>query len=249
MATYTRSEIAPGVHFVQGPESNWVLLVEDGQATLVDSGYPADAPSVSAGLEELGLRLQDVVAVLLTHAHIDHVGGAMRLRQQWSELRVLAAPAEVPNARGEVHESATTGDILPRAWRPRTAAWAARIIRRGALTTVGVADCEPFDPSGALDVPGRPVPVPTPGHTSGHCSFALPQVGVVVTGDALVTAHPTVPRGVRPQQLPGFFSTDPSEAAESLGALAALDAEVLLPGHGPAHHGSAGRAVERALVG
>ncbi len=34
----------------------------------------------------------------------------------------------------------------------------------------------------ALDIPGRPVPVPTPGHTSGHSAFHLPERGALLVG-------------------------------------------------------------------
>ncbi len=62
---------------------------------------------------------------------------------------------------------------------------------------------------------------------------SLPQVGVVLTGDALVTGHPD--RGPpRPPLLPGFSSSDPEQAVTALDALARLDADVVLPGHGPA---------------
>jgi len=44
---------------------------------------------------------------------------------------------------------------------------------------------EPFAAgSGPLEVPGRLVPVPTPGHTSGLCAFHLPERGVLIAGDA-----------------------------------------------------------------
>ena len=88
-----------------------------------------------------------------------------------------------------------------------------------------------------LDLPGRPVPVHTPGHTGGHSAFHLPHVGAVVSGDALVTGHP-VSRVRGPQMLTDMFHHERARAVRSLGVLAELDGDLLLPGHGRLHRGA-----------
>ena len=124
--------------------------------------------------------------------------------------------------------------------------WALRIVRAGGARVEGLIQAEPFEAgSGPLDVPGRLVPVPTPGHTSGHCAFHLPERGVLIAGDALMTAHPAG-RTAGPQLLPQMFNHDEAAALASLQALAGLTADVVLPGHGPAWRGSPASAVERA---
>lgn len=147
---------------------------------------------------------------------------------------VLASLAAT--GHGEGRESATPADVLRRAHRPRWAAWGLRVACLGATQHVAVPSARAFPGGGPLDVPGRPVPVPTPGHTSGHTAFHLPDAGVLVTGDALVTGHPTSPwHG--PQRLDDVFHHDPAEAARAADLLAAFPADVLLPGHGPAARG------------
>jgi glyoxylase-like metal-dependent hydrolase (beta-lactamase superfamily II) len=94
---------------------------------------------------------------------------------------------------------------------------------------VSIPSAEPFPNDGALDVPGHPVPVPTRGHTSGHTAYLLPDVGVIVTGDELVTGHAVLPR-TGPQLLPAFFNHGDPRAA--VAALEHLDADLILPGHG-----------------
>jgi glyoxylase-like metal-dependent hydrolase (beta-lactamase superfamily II) len=76
------------------------------------------------------------------------------------------------------------------------------------------------------------VPVPTPGHTSGHTAYHLPQVGALLTGDALVTGHPTSARR-GPQLLDDVFHHDPARARAAFELLATHPADVVLPGHGP----------------
>jgi glyoxylase-like metal-dependent hydrolase (beta-lactamase superfamily II) len=94
------------------------------------------------------------------------------------------------------------------------------------------------------------VPVHTPGHTDGHCAYHVPGTGVLISGDALVSGHPTS-RVEGPQLLPDMFHHERPRAVDSLDLLAKLEGELLLPGHGPAHRGpvrdAAHRARERAL--
>ena len=62
-----------------------------------------------------------------------------------------------------------------------------------------------------------------------------------------MTEH-AVTRSVGPQLLPDFFNTDTGQARASLARLRGLEAEVVVPGHGPAFRGSPDRAVELALA-
>lgn len=237
-------EIATGVFRAAGTDVNWFLVREGADLTLVDGGWLGDLPRVLASIEELGCRPQDVRAVLLTHAHIDHLGALPHLRGLG--VPVYADPAEVPHATGAAPpEQATPLDLVVRAWRPSVLAWSSRIIRAGALTHVHVAGVEPFGSDGSLDLPGRPLPVPCPGHTSGHAAYLFAEAGVLATGDALVTGHPTS-RRAGPQLLPEFFAHDPAGAKRTLDVLAGQPADVLAPGHGDPWRGELADAVRQA---
>ena len=240
-------QVADGVFWVRGALVNWYLLEDGRDLTLVDAGYPGDADDVEASIALSGHRVEDVRAVLLTHAHADHLGAVPRLSARHG-IPVHTDPVEVPHARREHLEQVTVPTVLAHAWRPRVAAWALRALRRGGTRDVRAPEVLPFPTGGALDLPGAPVPVPTHGHTSGHTAFSLPRTGVVLTGDALVTGHPTSARR-GPQLLPGFFSSDPERARAALDHLAGLDADVVLPGHGAAHRGPVRDAVRRARDG
>jgi glyoxylase-like metal-dependent hydrolase (beta-lactamase superfamily II) len=240
-------QAADGVWLVTGTDVNWVLIADGDEVTLVDTGEPRDLPRVLASLDRIGRALRDVSAVVITHAHPDHIGAAERLRADHGiPVRLLAA--EAPHARGQIIEQASELQVLRAAWRPQVLAWGLRILRAGATRTERLTEVKPFDAeSGPLDVPGRPVPVPTLGHTCGHCAFHLPERGVLITGDALITAHP-VARTPGPQLCPPMFNHDETANLASLQALAGLSAGVVLPGHGPAYRGSPASAVERALA-
>ena len=59
------------------------LLIETGRhVVLVDTGageYSRSAGAIQARLEMAGIRPKDVDTVILTHAHPDHIGGAIDL--------------------------------------------------------------------------------------------------------------------------------------------------------------------------
>ncbi|CAL9361664.1 putative metallo-hydrolase YflN [Streptomyces sp. enrichment culture] len=227
--------VADGTYLVHGTHTNWVILTEGDAVTLIDTGYPGDRGRLLDSLAQVGRSPEAVTAVLITHAHNDHLGSAEHLRAAYG-TPVYAHEAEVPHVRRDFLHQVSVGRVLLNGWRPGVLPWALRALRSGGTADVAVAAPEPFPRPGALDLPGRPVPVPTPGHTGGHCAFHLPHAGVVVSGDALVSGHPTSRTG-GPQLLPDMFHHERAAAVASLDVLAALDGDLLLPGHGPVHEG------------
>ena len=72
----------PGLHQVAEPYVNWFILQEGNDLTVVDAGLPASWASLRAALQRLGRSLSDIKAIVLTHAHFDHVGFAERARRE-----------------------------------------------------------------------------------------------------------------------------------------------------------------------
>lgn len=238
-------QIAENVFAFTGTETNWIIVQESTDLTLVDAGWHGDIKEVERSIRSLGRRPEDVRVVLLTHAHADHTGALNYLHDNY-EAPLYMAPLEVSNARGETYESGGPLEVVKRLYRPQVVRWAARMIRAGGLKHYTFPSAQPYPQEGPLDLPGRPVPIASPGHTSGHCSYLLPNVGVLISGDALVTAHPLF-NGVGPRLLPSDWSHDQGEAIDSLDALRGLDADRFIPGHGPVWHGPIDDAVDRAL--
>jgi glyoxylase-like metal-dependent hydrolase (beta-lactamase superfamily II) len=242
-------QVADGAYLVHGSDTNWVLLTGGDAVTLVDTGYPGDRALVLDSLAAVGSSPEAVVAVLLTHAHNDHLGSAEYLRAAHG-TPVHLHEAEVPHARRDFLHQVPVGRVLRNGWRPGVLPWAVHALRSGGTAHLPVTAPEPFPAAGPLDLPGRPVPVHTPGHTLGHCAYHLPHTGLLISGDALVSGHPTS-RAKGPQLLPDMFHHERARAVASLDVLAGLDADVLLPGHGPVHRGpvrdAALHAAERAV--
>jgi len=238
------SEVAGGVHLVEGDSVNWVLLVDGSDVTLVDAGYPGDHDAVVASLAAVGRSVDDVQGVLVTHAHVDHIGSLPKLLAGRS-TPVLTSAVEVDHAHRDFLQQATPAQVARRAWRPRVLRWSLHVVKAGGTQDVSVPQATAF--AGRLDLPGRPVPVVAPGHTSGHTMYHLPQHGVLVSGDALVTGHPiSARRG--PQLLDPMFHHDLAQNRGSLAVTRGLDADTILPGHGPLWRGGWSTAVDLALT-
>lgn len=240
-------EVADDVFLATGTDVNWVLLREGGAATLVDTGWAGDRHAVLDSLRAIGVAPPDVAAILVTHAHLDHVGSVNYLNTEF-KTPVYFDGVEVAHARREYLEQARPSTIVRNLGRRGVPGWTLRIARAGGLKDIVVAHARRFPDvaaDGALDLPGRPVPVATHGHTSGHSAFYLPASRAVITGDALVTAHPVT--GITgPHLLGPVFDHDPVQTEQALDALRDLDADLVLPGHGPAYRGPVADAVDTA---
>ncbi|UXY25804.1 MBL fold metallo-hydrolase [Streptomyces sp. HUAS TT20] len=237
-------QVADGTYLVHGSNTNWVILTDGDAATLVDTGYPGDRQRLLDSLAAVGSSPHALAAVLITHAHNDHLGSAEYLRSTYG-TPVYLHEAEVPHARRDFLQQVTPGQVVRNAWRPGVVPWLVHVLRVGGVEQHPVAAPESFPREGALDLPGRPVPVHTPGHTDGHCVYHLPQAGIVLSGDALATGHATA-RAKGPQLLPDMFHHERARAVASLDVIEALDGDTLLPGHGPVHHGSVSEAARQA---
>jgi hydroxyacylglutathione hydrolase len=80
----------PPVLHVRAFQDNYIWLIPDGARTCVAAVDPGDAAPVLEFLEREGLNLN---AVLCTHHHPDHVGGAVKLRQRY-DVPVYGPAAE-----------------------------------------------------------------------------------------------------------------------------------------------------------
>jgi len=78
---------------------NVFLLRIDGKNILVDTGFGTVAPGKSAlipALNELGLAPESINVVVLTHMHMDHVGGLLQHKERaFPKAHVMVAKAEL----------------------------------------------------------------------------------------------------------------------------------------------------------
>jgi glyoxylase-like metal-dependent hydrolase (beta-lactamase superfamily II) len=238
------TEIAEGVHRLGDDLVNLYLVEEGGRLAVVDAGLPAHRGQLESYLPTIGRTLADIEAVILTHAHIDHVGIADGVR------RDTGAPVHVHEADENLARTGKNhprdGSLLPYLRHPATWRLLAMMARSGGAKPAKIAEVTTFgSAAGTLDVPGRPRVIPTPGHSPGHVAFHLPERGVLFAGDALCTYNPlTGRRG--PQVMPRAFALSARGELEALSALEPLEAALLLPGHGDPWTDGPAAAVARA---
>ncbi|MDL9979344.1 MBL fold metallo-hydrolase [Microbacterium sp. ASV49] len=225
----------------------YVFIGSDG-VHVVDPGWDGveTLPSIEKVLASFGLRVTDIVTIIVTHHHPDHLGAAARLRQASGARLVLSGrEADV------LTQETAPGRNDRAAYERLLEAWAVPSARREELresfdrpslvpTTVAdvlVADGDRIElgDAGSLDV------LLTPGHTSGHMCLVDRARGVVLSGDHVL---PRIYAGVGIGTLPG---TDPlGDYLDSLDRIAGLGDLEVLPGHEFRFTGLAGRCAEIA---
>ena len=72
-------QIFPDVHQVDGVDCNVYIITEPDGLTIVDAGLPGAPKRILAAIAALGHSPRDVHHILLTHQHVDHIGGLARL--------------------------------------------------------------------------------------------------------------------------------------------------------------------------
>jgi len=189
--------------FPVGPlQCNCTLLGDEdaGEAIVIDPGD--EVGRIHARLTALGLKLKQI---LVTHAHIDHVGGALKLK------RLTGAPILL-----------NENDLPLLKMMEMQAAW------------LGIAPPETAPPDQNL-VDGLSVGLDrfpaqvlhTPGHTQGSVCLHFAPLNLLIAGDTLFAGsigRTDLPGGNYPQIIDSIHSR----------LLALPDETRVLTGHGPA---------------
>jgi glyoxylase-like metal-dependent hydrolase (beta-lactamase superfamily II) len=215
---------------------NCYLVVEGDGVTVIDAGLPRHWKLLQAELATAGRSLHDVRGLILTHGDTDHIGFAARLYRE-TGIPAHLHTADVERARLQVKKPNS-------GWGPVSFGPLAGFLwysaRYGGLRIEPVTELRTLADGDVLDLPGAPRIIHTPGHTPGSIVVHVPAVDAVLMGDTLTTRN--VLTGVRGPQ-PAPFTLQPRQAVEALNRLAGIDADWVLPGHGPAWHGGLPEAV------
>lgn len=210
--------VLPNLHCLRFTVGQAYLWQDADGLTLVDSGIPGSAPDIAAAIGRLGHRTADLRRLVLTHYHVDHVGGAAEI-VGWGDVTVYAHAVDAPVIRGTA-----TGPS------PQLADWE-RELFAGIREQLGDAVASPvrvdheLDDGDVVDFGGGARVLWTPGHTPGSMALYLAEHRVLFTGD-------TIARGPEGDVMLGVFNADPAQTAESFRRLSTVDAEVACFGHG-----------------
>ncbi len=228
-----------------------IYLLDDGpgQRTLVDSGLglPNDEQALRAGLAQAGVALEDITALILTHAHPDHIGlsGLIHAGGRAPIYMLAGEEEQLVSVWGAASNTALQTRMdemyrqngMPDALRndSQKAGLSLRRILRlppaGAVTTLSDGQ--------RLELGAHVYEVIwTPGHSDHHLCL-LRDDGLFIAGDHIlphITPNIGLYVGARPNPLSDYFG--------ALEKVQPLSATLVLPGHGRPFEGLAERAGE-----
>jgi len=172
--------LAQGIRFVdlnfQGIARVIATAVIDGPdgVTLVDPGPTSCLATLQHRLGELGVSIDDVTSLLLTHIHLDHAGVSGSLVRMNPRVRVYVhergAPHMVDPSRLLESASRLYGDQMDRLW--------------GTFEAVPAGSVHVLSGGETLAVAGRVLDVAyTPGHASHHVSYFDARSRIAFVGD------------------------------------------------------------------
>ena len=93
-------EITDDIFIVGGPEitdgrDGCVYLLNLGELLLIDSGAGWSVDKIIKNVEKFGFEAKNIKKILLTHCHIDHIGGAPQIRERFGS-RILIHELDAP---------------------------------------------------------------------------------------------------------------------------------------------------------
>jgi len=206
----------------------------DREWVLIDAGLPGFAGAIKHAASERFGEESRPAAILMTHGHFDHVGSLETLADDW-DAPIYAHLLEQPYLDGRSAyppPDPTVGGGLMALTSPLFPPSPVNVSRRLRLL--------PDDHS---------VPhinawrwIHTPGHTPGHVSFWREGDRSLIVGDAFVTtrqesAYAAIFQKPEMHGPPMYYTSDWDSARESVQALAALEPELVVTGHGRAMKG------------
>ena len=194
------------------------VLIEDGRAILVDTGLQGSLLPITGGLKDLGLTLDHIDTVVITHAHPDHCGGLSEL-VEGTGIKVAAHRLDADIISGTVTPpNPLRNEVLAKMAEP--------------VLPKLMGDPVPVDlhlEDGDIIPFGAEVRVVhLPGHTDGSIALHLPTKRVIIVGDALQYKF-----SLKLSPPAEGVTQHPDEAMTSLEKLLDLDFDVICFSHFP----------------
>lgn len=175
LISYGNGIYAIDAHYVRPQLAAIHLIVENGRAAFVDTGCNSSFSHVLAALDELGIALDNVDYVMLSHIHLDHAGGAGLMMKNF------------PNARLVVHPRGARHMVDPSKLMEGTiGVYGAEATQRLYGDVLPIAAERIFEATheSSVDLAGRQfLFLDTPGHAKHHIAIVDKKTGHIFSGD------------------------------------------------------------------
>jgi glyoxylase-like metal-dependent hydrolase (beta-lactamase superfamily II) len=215
-------KVTEGVYFIQGqdefiPDAHTYVIGEPDSKDLsiIDAGLMGKGDYKIDSIEKMGIRLDDVRRIIMTHTHLDHIGCLAEIRQQIpsAELWVHEEEAE-PLERGDektVYGMDMFRDMLQPQYDLSPGVFTFKVDRR-------------LQGKEKLDIGGMQWEVlHIPGHSPGSIGLFDRGSKVLIPGDVVYSDY-AIGRF-------DLYRSDGASLKESLMRLGELEVDILLPGH------------------
>ncbi len=195
------------VYYVGSQRVSSHLLASEEGHILIDTCMPEDGPGILKGIAELGFNPKDVRYILITHAHIDHLGSASLLAEQTGATLCIGEADVEAAEKGSTNRMGLTG------FEPFHVDLS---LKEGDVIAVGSSEVRVYH---------------TPGHTPGCCSFGFKVGDNGRNYDAFLFGGPGLNVFKAENLRRGIYGGTRDDFQKTLDRLDTLDVEVWLGAH------------------
>ncbi|QJD83508.1 MBL fold metallo-hydrolase [Cohnella herbarum] len=205
---------------------NPMLLWDDQNVVLIDTGMATNVAQIREGFKDAGFSFDNLTAIILTHQDLDHVGGLAEILKECGEhTKLYAHELDKPYIEGRLPLIKTSPQAMSGLLSSLPEEKRQEILKSMEYTPIAQVD-HTVDDQERLPYCGGITVIHTPGHTAGHISLYLEQSKLLIAADAL-TCKDGMLRGPVPQT-----TLDMNAANRSIEKLLDYDIEAVICYHG-----------------
>ncbi len=199
---------------VDGIRGCHVYVIVDNSITLIDTGMSGSDKAILKTIQELGFGPSDIKRIIITHSHLDHIGGLHALREA-TNAKVMA---------GEADSDVIEGKKPMTVPKMRFPLWLVGPL----LLRMFKSDPAPVDQrlkdGDNIPVLGGLVVVGLPGHSPGNIGLYCPSQKLLFSSDTLRMKGDEF---IKPLN----YEAEKAASLGSIKKMGSLDYEIMLSGH------------------
>lgn len=228
-------KLADNLYHINLQKANVYLFKSKQGLVLIDTSVVGSIKMLEPQLKRNGFQLSDISHILITHAHVDHVGGLAEIQgatraEVWVHeidapfVRVGKPPPYMEFSGLSLQDKLVGNFINAFVGKEQPAAPVHRELKCNEILD------ELWEGLGLLHLPG---------HSPGHSGFYFSKERLLIGGDVMMHLTPRLTRPV------AAFTTDMKQADESILQVAKMNLSTLGVGHGESFIGTAAGAIQK----
>jgi glyoxylase-like metal-dependent hydrolase (beta-lactamase superfamily II) len=203
-----------------------VLIKENDDIMLVDTGYPGQLQQLHEAIEKAGMHFQKINRIIITHHDLDHIGCLSGIANDLhGKAEILSHETEKPYVQGDIKplklvQMEARLDSLNERMKSLYEGMKRGFMLSTAKVNTTVVDGDEIPFYGGIKI------IHTPGHTHGHISLYLEHIKTLISGDTLFC------EGGKLVAAPPFANFNNEQAKKSIHKLTMFDIEKVICYHG-----------------